>query len=48
MRAENDLLRLERQIANTDGVGEAAANSDAEGMRAVVLSLVLNAHYGGR
>jgi class 3 adenylate cyclase len=43
VRSENDLLRLERQIANTDGVGEAAANGDAEGLRALVLPLILNA-----
>lgn len=43
MRAENELLRLERQIANTDGVGEAAAAGDAERLRTLVLPLVLNA-----
>lgn len=47
VRSENDLLRLERQIANTDGVGEAAANGDAEAVHTLVLPLVLNARYGG-
>ncbi len=43
VRAEIDLLELERLIANTEGVSEAVTEGDAEDLRARVLPLVVNA-----
>lgn len=43
VRAEVDLLELERLIANTEGVAESAAQGNAEDLRTRVLPLVLNA-----
>lgn len=43
VRAEVDLLELERLIANTEGVAESAAAADAEDLRTRVLPLALNA-----
>ncbi len=43
VRAEIDLLSLERLIANTEGVSSSAAEADAENLRARVLPLVVNA-----
>lgn len=43
VRAEVELLELERLIANTEGVAESAAAGDAEDLRSRVLPLVLNA-----
>ncbi len=43
VRAENDLLELERLVANTDGVADAAAAGSAEDLRVRVLPLVVNA-----
>lgn len=43
VRAEVELLELERLIANTEGVAESAAAGDAEELRSRVLPLVLNA-----
>src|SRR3970040_453102 len=41
VRAEIDLLELERLIANTEGVADAAAGAGAEGLRVGVLPLVV-------
>lgn len=43
VRAEVDLLELERLIANTEGVAEGAGDGNAEDLRTRVLPLVLNA-----
>ncbi len=43
VRAEIDLLELERLIANTEGVADAAAAASAEDLRIRVLPLVVNA-----
>ena len=43
VRAEIDLLSLERLIANTEGVSDSAGEGDAERLRARVLPLVVNA-----
>lgn len=43
VRAEIDLLELERLVANTEGVADAAAAGDAEALRVRVLPLVVNA-----
>jgi len=43
VRAENDLLELERLIANTTGVADAAAAGNAEDLRVRVLPPVFNA-----
>ena len=43
VRAEIDLLELERLIANTEGVADAAAAGSAEDLRVRVLPLVVNA-----
>jgi len=43
VRQEADLLELERLIANTEGVGEAAALGNAEALRDRVLPVVANA-----
>ncbi len=43
VRSEEDLLALERLIANTDGILEAVVGGDAESARARVLPLVINA-----
>ena len=43
VRAEIDLLELERLIANTEGVAEAVTAGNAEDLRARVLPLVVNA-----
>ncbi|MGH2619470.1 MAG: HAMP domain-containing protein, partial [Anaerolineales bacterium] len=43
VRAEMDLLELERLIANTEGVADAAAAGDAEGLRVRVLPPAVNA-----
>ncbi len=44
VRTEDDLLRVERLISNTEGVIDAAALADAEGLRERVLPLVVNAN----
>lgn len=43
VRIEDNLLEVERAIANTEGIPEAVALADAEELRARVLSLVINA-----
>ncbi len=43
VRAEIDLLELERLIANTEGVADAAAAANAEDLRVRVLPLAVNA-----
>lgn len=43
VRIEENLLEVERAIANTEGIPEAVALADAEELRARVLSLVINA-----
>ena len=43
VRIEEELLTVERTIANTDGVAEAVARADAEDLRARILPLVINA-----
>jgi class 3 adenylate cyclase len=43
VRIEENLLELERAIANTEGIPEAVALADAEELRARVLNLVINA-----
>jgi adenylate cyclase len=42
VRTEEDLLALERLVANTDGVFEAVQAEDAEGLRDRILPLVIN------
>ncbi|MCJ7511989.1 MAG: HAMP domain-containing protein [Anaerolineales bacterium] len=39
---ESDLLRLERLVANTDGVVEGVSQADAEALRSIVLPLAVN------
>ncbi len=43
VRAESDLLAIERLIANTQGVLDGVQQADSEALRAVVLPLVVNA-----
>lgn len=43
VRAETDLLEVERLVANTEGVLSATLAEDAEDLRALVLPLVVNA-----
>ena len=43
VRVEEELLALERAIANTEGVAAAVARGDAEDIRARILQLVVNA-----
>ncbi|MDF1499307.1 MAG: cache domain-containing protein [Anaerolineales bacterium] len=42
VRVESRLLEIERAIANTEGVPEAAALSDAETLRSRILQIVIN------
>ncbi|HSB89301.1 MAG TPA: adenylate/guanylate cyclase domain-containing protein [Anaerolineales bacterium] len=43
VRVERDLLEVERLVANTTGLLEGVAASDAEGLRQLVLPVVVNA-----
>jgi len=43
VRIEEELLRVERLIANTEGVAQAVALENSEDLRARVLPLVINA-----
>ena len=43
VRVEDELLTLERAIANTEGVAAAVVRADAEDLRARILQLVVNA-----
>lgn len=43
VRAEQDLLEIERLVANTEGVAEALSASSAEDLRTLVLPIVINA-----
>ena len=43
VRIERDLLEVERLVANTEGVLEAVTAEDAEGLRLLVLPVVVNA-----
>ena len=43
VRIERDLLELERLVANTEGVQEAVTAKNAEGLRQLVLPVVVNA-----
>jgi len=43
VRVEDELLTVERTIANTEGVAAAVARADAEDLRARILPLVINA-----
>ena len=44
VRVEDELLTLERAIANTEGVAAAVVRADAEDLRARILQLVVNAN----
>lgn len=43
VRAESDLLAVQRLVANTDGVVQATITEDAEELRVLVLPLIINA-----